>query len=165
MGNCSSGRIQPQNNNPVPIERLRAPAYLRLNVDMQLSDDVRTVNPSLPPSNLAALSGLYAFCLANTNNGEQYLLLKTLDRYESNHGIFDVFLKKIPGYSQQSMQIIAGGEIAFRRGEIITWIVRSFQFSKGGVFDESHPSFNENLKRLWLPRSAYQSIAKAQGYG
>ena len=152
------------NSDVVKIERLRSSAYLELNIERQLTGELRAFNAKTVPIDSCALSGLYAYGLVTTDTQGQYLLLNPLKDYDSNHGLFELFLKKLPGYSPEKMHIIAGGEVVFSNREIISWNLKSACYSKGGRFDQANNHLSANLELLWLPLEKYQPMDIAENY-
>lgn len=156
----------------------------------ELINNLVPFTPIPAPINLSNLDGIYAFCLVESsfetkedirdpssalrvlsptvwgeeNNvnaiyeKRQYLLINPLINHESNHGLFALFVKKLPSRGK----IIAGGEILFSNGKIVTWNLKSEGYSKNGKFNQSHPDFEKNLDLLWLPKDNYQSIEAAE---
>lgn len=166
MGNCVSYIKQTSSSRyvdkrkTIPITRFRSVGYVCLHADGTLTNELVPFPAAHPAVDLSNLSGVYAYCLAQSKQGQQYLLVNPLKEYESNHGLFTLFLKRLP----EEANIIAAGEIQFFDSTIITWNLKSMGFSQNIGLDESNPHFYENRKRLWLPQAKYQSIAEAKGF-
>lgn len=105
-------------------------------------------------TDISFLKGVYAFCIVQQNI-DQYLLLKPLNHNESNHGIFTLFLNKIPDYSRED-KIISGGEIYIYDNIIQSWNLKSGGFSLGTDFDERSENFN--IRILNLPAHLFVKI-------
>lgn len=103
---------------------------------------------------ISFLNGIYAFCIVQQQN-DQYLLLKPLNHNMSNHGIFKVFIKKLPGYSKND-KIISGGEIYIYDNIIKLWNLKSGGFSVDTDFDERSEKFN--IRVLNLPAHLFVKI-------
>lgn len=142
------------------INRFRSTGYLRLHADGQLTNELVPFRATHPPVDLSDLSGMYAYCLVQSEQGQQYLLVNPLITYQSNHGLFILFLKKLP----EKTNVIAAGEILFFNSKIMAWNLKSMGFSQNTGLDESNPNFEENRKHLWLPQAKYQSIAEAESF-
>jgi len=145
-----------------PLARLKKAAYLELNSDKTLTGELRTFGAkgSYKKINFDALQGKYAYCIIEHKHANQppsqYLLINPMQDEQSNHGCFELFKKKVPGYNPESSRIIVGGEITFEQE--ITWNVKSqgysmHQDSNGNYadFDFRNPNFNTTLTTLWIP--------------
>ena len=148
--------------------KLRKPltfaSYLTLTPQKSILGELQSLKSNHQAIKLAELVGLYTYCLVETNVGIQYLMLNELNGHQSNHGLFNLHLRRLPGFNPSTMRIIAGGEIEFLNGEIIKWNLKSQTFSLGGEFDQSNPNFATNRERLYLPQNKYQTIDAAQNY-
>jgi len=121
---CTSSKPLPS----PPVEsfvRLTRAAYIDLNPEKVLNGELRIFcSGTHELINLNALQGKYAFCvLENKHVGQavsQYLLINPLQQEQSNHGCFELFKKKIPGYNHASSRILVGGEITFGSDSDIT---------------------------------------------
>lgn len=113
------------------------------------------------PINKQNIDGIYAFCLvehqiSDSNDKKQSIMLNPLKEYESNHGLFSLFVKRLPlAPNQIKATIIAGGEIAFENGDLTHWNLKSAAFSKHSPFDEANALFKSNLLTIMIPSDLY----------
>lgn len=151
--------------------RLKLAAYLELNSNKLLNGTLRIFSKHQETADLNTLDGAYAYCIVQQtlgNTQKQYLLLSPLKNHDSNHGLFRLLYKKIPGFSANNTQILAGGEMIFDvQNSKLCWNLKSLEFSHNSEFNEdlcTPELLKANIDRLWLPSHSYLSIAASEKY-
>jgi len=112
------------------------------------------------------LNGFYAYLIVTDAHKSQYLLLKSLENYQSNHSVLETFMRlgKFSSLTTDS-DVLCGGEIIFINNKLINWNLKSGGYSLDGPYDEiktGKKQFDENRKGLWLPENNYLAISKSE---
>jgi hypothetical protein len=102
------------------------------------------------------LTGLYAFCIIQDESAEQYLVLKSLEKFQSNHSVLARFARiGVYGQALKTAQVVCGGEILFLDNQLVSWNLKSGGYSENTRFDERSPLFLEARRSLWLSESNF----------
>lgn len=153
--------------NNAPLKKRRCGIlFVKLDSSKSLDNKVKILKKTMDDveDDINCLSGLYAYCVVQSIDlAQQYLLLKNMKGHESDHAIFQLFVKYLPAYDTSPMQIIAGGEITMNNG-LVCWNLKSSGYSLSSKFNESQADFADNIETIWLPSDKYQTIAEAEGY-
>lgn len=155
----------------VPLARTKEMSIVQIDKNGCLLDNGEKINTS-PKHYKAEIAlnlycGAYAYVLAKSSDGKQYLLLKPFKKFQSEHNAFKIFFKNIVSYAKSDVRMIAGGEIILVCGKILSWNLKSKAYSQGTSLDENVArtnSYNQMVfeaakQELYLPQEQYISIA------
>lgn len=139
-------------------EIIKFPVVMKLNSDEKMPEVARTVDKSLNIGksfdyvDVQFFSGMFAYILFKNKNDEQYLAIKRLDNFQSNHSVLCMFAKNGKfGAELKEARVICGGEIFFNRGVIEYWNLKSGGYSLDNEFDENrNPNIQKSISNLWL---------------
>lgn len=140
---------------------IKAPSWMELNPNRELPELAYSSAKNIKYFHKRFLTGCFAFLILQDVNNIQYLALKRLENYESNHGVLHFFAKNGRFTDKlKNSQVLCGGEMVFKNGSIECWNLKSGGYSVGNTFDENlNPQIKKNIANLWLPaENKFKSI-------
>ncbi len=145
---------------------ISSPAIICLNADKKMPRVARSADKEMNYIDLRFFSGLFAFLIFRDQHGKQFLTIKRLDNYESNHSVLHLFAKRGRfGDGLKTAKIICGGEVVLNQGQIERWNLKSGGYSQNSEFDENNnPNIQESIASLWIPmQDKFTSIKENDG--
>lgn len=142
-------------------EMINPPAVIKLSPDKKMPAIARSTNDHMNYLDIRFFSGVFAFLIFKNASNHQFLTIKRLDNYESNHSVLCLFAKRGRfGEELKIAKVVCGGEIVLNHGVIEQWNLKSGGYSQNNAFDEyKNPNIQGSIASLWLPmQNRFKSI-------
>lgn len=156
-----SSILRDNDNQSYVRKVINPPAIIRLNPERGMPKVARSGDQHMHFHDIRFFSGVFAFLIFKDEHGGQFLAIKRLDNYESNHSVLCSFARRGRfGDELKTAKAICGGEIVLNQGCIESWNLKSGGYSQNNEFDEyENPNIQESIARLWLPiQDKFRSI-------
>ena len=122
--------------------------------------DFISFKPRAEMPNIHDLSGLFSYAIVTVGE-KSYLLLNNMQNGQSNHGAFQMWLRRLPNPTGATSTIELGGEIIFAHGEILIWNAQSSAYGQGSSLDDKNLSnldqFTTDVKKFHLPEASFRA--------
>lgn len=154
--------ISRDNDTPSYVrEMINPPAIIQLNPERSMPKVARSSDRNMNYLDIRFFSGVFGFLIFKDNQGDQFLAIKRLDNYESNHSVLSLFARRGRfGEKLKTAKAICGGEVVLNQGCIERWNLKSGGYSQNNEFNEyKNPNIQESIASLWFPmQDKFRSI-------
>lgn len=154
--------ISQDNDTPSYVrEMINPPAIIQLNPERSMPKVARSSNRNMNYLDIRFFSGVFAFLIFKDDQGGQFLAIKRLDNYESNHSVLSLFARRGRfGEKLKTAEAVCGGEVVLKQGCIERWNLKSGGYSQNNAFNEyKNPNIQKSIASLWLPmQDKFRSI-------
>lgn len=155
--------ISRDNDDPNYVrEMINPPVMMRLNPERRMPNVACFGSGHhINYLDLRFFSGVFAFLIFKDEQDNQFLAIKRLDNYESNHSVLSLFARRGRfGDELKTANVICGGEVVLYQGCIEHWNLKSGGYSQNSEFDEyKNPNIQESIASLWFPmQDKFRSI-------
>ena len=157
--------VSQNNDDPSYVRKMiNFPAMIRLNPERGMPKVALSGEHHMHYLDIRFFSGVFAFLVFKDEQGNQFLAIKRLDDYESNHSVLSLYARRGRfGDELKTSKVICGGEVFLNKGCIEQWNLKSGGYSQNSEFDEyKNLNIQESIASLWFPmQDKFRSIKES----